>query len=246
MSIPADRAAALLQELEGLGSAHNRRVYARHGVGEPLLGVAYGNLRPLVRRLGRDQTLARALWETHVHEARLLACLISDPSALADTDAEQWIDDCHNHVLTDEVCGAVSRTTFADRLALTWAVHPAEWRSRAGWGLICHLASRLDDIDDAWLAPFIDHVVVALPGAHNRARHAMNAALIAIGGYRPRLRPAALGAARAIGEVIVDHGRTGCVTPDAAAYIAKMAAREVDRPKPARKKRKAAKQKARR
>jgi hypothetical protein len=65
----------------------------------------------------------------------------------------------------------------------------------------------------------------------------MNAALIAIGGSRPKLMKKAVAAAERIGEVEVDHGETSCTTPDAAAYIRKMASRK--RPaarKPARKK----------
>jgi hypothetical protein len=53
----------------------------------------------------------------------------------------------------------------------------------------------------------------------------MNNALIAIGSHEP-LRADALEAARAIGKVEVDHGQTGCKTPDAAAYIGRIAARK--------------------
>ena len=53
----------------------------------------------------------------------------------------------------------------------------------------------------------------------------MNNALIALGSI-PELREEALEAAAAVGRVEVDHGETGCKTPDAAAYIKKMAARK--------------------
>jgi hypothetical protein len=53
----------------------------------------------------------------------------------------------------------------------------------------------------------------------------MNNALIAIGMRNDALRERALAAARAIGKVVVDHGETGCVTPDAASYIKKAADR---------------------
>ena len=47
----------------------------------------------------------------------------------------------------------------------------------------------------------------------------MNSALI---GIRNRaLEQKALAAAKRIGQVEVDHGETGCKTPDAAAYIRK-------------------------
>jgi hypothetical protein len=53
----------------------------------------------------------------------------------------------------------------------------------------------------------------------------MNQTLIAIGMRGGALRRRAVAVADAIGPVVVDHGRTSCVTPDARAYIERAAAR---------------------
>jgi len=52
-------------------------------------------------------------------------------------------------------------------------------------------------------------------------RNAMNNALIAIGIRNPHLEKKAIAAAQKIGKVEVDHGETGCKTPDAIPYIQK-------------------------
>jgi hypothetical protein len=49
----------------------------------------------------------------------------------------------------------------------------------------------------------------------------MNNALIAIGTRNAKVEKKALEAAKMIGKVEVDHGETGCKTPDAAEYIKK-------------------------
>ena len=49
----------------------------------------------------------------------------------------------------------------------------------------------------------------------------MNGTLIAIGVRNDDLRAAAEAASGRIGIVVVDHGKTGCVTPAALPYIAK-------------------------
>jgi hypothetical protein len=54
----------------------------------------------------------------------------------------------------------------------------------------------------------------------------MNNAVIAIGGRNPALAAAATAAAGRIGRVEVDHGETGCKTPEAAAYIERIWARK--------------------
>ena len=56
-------------------------------------------------------------------------------------------------------------------------------------------------------------------------------ALIAIGIYKPELRDETIETARRIGRVNVDHGETGCKTPDAIEYIARAKARRAARKK---------------
>ncbi len=57
----------------------------------------------------------------------------------------------------------------------------------------------------------------------------MNGALISIGLRGGRSRERAVAVAEAIGTVVVDHGQTGCVTPDAAGYIGKAQAQRAKR-----------------
>ena len=41
-----------MQTLEEMGTAQNRKVYARHGIGEPMFGVSFGNLKELMEKRG--------------------------------------------------------------------------------------------------------------------------------------------------------------------------------------------------
>ena len=58
---------------------------------------------------------------------------------------------------------------------------------------------------------------------------AMNGALIGIGLRSAGREKKAVAVARRIGVVEVDHGETGCKTPDAAGYIAKTKAHRAKR-----------------
>jgi hypothetical protein len=60
----------------------------------------------------------------------------------------------------------------------------------------------------------------------------MNGSIIAIGMRNKDLEKAAIATAKKIGHIDVDHGQTGCVTPDATDYIRKATARK--RPKSSR------------
>jgi hypothetical protein len=120
--------ADVLKELEALGTAQNRKVYARHGVGDKMFGVSFANLAKLQRKIKTDQTIAAI--ESRIHASK------------------------------------------------------------------------------------------------NRQRDAMNNAVIAIGIRNSALEKKAVAAARRRGKVDVDHGETGCKTPDAVEYIERVKARK--------------------
>jgi hypothetical protein len=109
-------------------------------------------------------------------------------------------------------------------MTATWRKNRNDFISAAGWSLVAETASG-EDITDAEGLKLIREIERDIHSAGNRTRYAMNSALIALGGYRAKLAAPALAAAKRIGKVEVDHGETGCKTPDAAAYIQKMLAR---------------------
>ena len=81
-------------------------------------------------------------------------------------------------------------------------------------------------LDDATASELATRIRDTVLGSPNATRYAMNMAMIAIGIGCPGVRPAVLAAATAIGKVVVDHGRTGCVTPDIVPYIERAVARK--------------------
>lgn len=49
-------------------------------VAQPRLGVSVPTLRRLGKQLGRDHTLALALWDSGIADAQILASLVADPA----------------------------------------------------------------------------------------------------------------------------------------------------------------------
>jgi 3-methyladenine DNA glycosylase AlkD len=213
-----------LAALEKAGTAQNRTVYARHGVQEPLFGVSYAELGKLEKRIGRSAELARALWDSGIHDARVLATRVADAAELKTQELRAWAKELGNYVLTDAFSGLVARSRDAWRLASEWIGSRSEWISTAGWNVIAQLLK--DGLEPAAkeLEELVERIERGVHAAPNRTRYAMNNALIAIGVYRRELRDRALAAAERIGPVEVDHGETGCKTPLASEYIAKAAA----------------------
>ncbi|HSC25832.1 MAG TPA: DNA alkylation repair protein [Vicinamibacterales bacterium] len=213
----------VLTQLRKLGKPNTVQIYARHGVSGPCYGVAYGDLKPLVKKIGPNHQAALTLWDSGVHDARVVATMIAEPGKMTRAQVERWLRDCDNYILTDAVSGIAALMPGALEMARAWIDEEGEWTTTAGWNVFAVSGGkgklRADDVDG--LLSRIESTIHSQP---NRTRYAMNNVLIGIGGYVEPLRPRALAVARAIGTVHVDHGETGCRTPDAAGYIAKMVA----------------------
>lgn len=216
----------VMAELEALGTAQNRKTYARHGAKEPMFGVSFANLDKLKKRIKVDHPLAEALWATGNQDARVLATKIADPKQVERGQLEAWAQELDNYGICDLFAGYVARTPHARALVEAWTPQPDEWIGRSGWLVLANLALADTTLTDADLLPHLATIEAEIHSRANYVRDAMNSALIAIGLRSPELQQAALATAAAIGKVEVDHGQTSCKTPDAAAYIHKAAARQ--------------------
>ena len=210
----------VMRTLERMGTAQNRKVYARHGFGETMYGVSFANLGRLKKAIRTDHALARKLWATGNEDARMLAAMIADPGAMSDKDLESWVRDIRHYVLADVFARHVaSASPYAQTKMEQWTKSRDEWIGRTGWMLLSILALREDGPQDRYLEAFLPKIVNGIHRAENKTRDAMNAALISIGLRGGALTSRAIAAARRIGYVEVDHGETSCKTPDAAEYI---------------------------
>jgi 3-methyladenine DNA glycosylase AlkD len=218
-----------------------RKTWARHGVPTPMFGVRYEDLYKLQKRIGSDSELARTLWITGNHDARILATLIVEPKDLAKDEIGSWIAVAEYRLLNDAVARVAAESTHAVALADVWRRDRSEWISAAGWTSVGVLAAG-DKVTDKWLGARLEEAARGIHSAPNYARHCMYMALIATGGSRPALTARAIALAQSIGKVEVDHGDTACKTPDAVPYIKKLVARRKAKgrkPAPRRKKAKA-------
>ena len=200
-------------------------IYRRHGVADPTVGLSYADLGVLVKMIGVDHALALGLWNTGLHDARVLATKVADPAQLTRSTLTAWLKACTNYVITDAVAGAAARVPGILRVATAWTTARREWTSAAGWSVIAILSMR-GGIDDAFATDLLARVKATIHSSPNRTRYSMNNALIAMGGSMPSVRDRALAAARTIGAVDVDYGETGCRTPDAVAMIGRMIAHQ--------------------
>lgn len=110
---------------------------ARFGINpEHALGVRIPDLRSLAKELGRDHSLALALWRTGVHEARILASMVDEPERVTERQMESWVRAFDSWDLCDQVCGNLfDRTPLAKAKTVEWMGREEEFVKRAGFAL---------------------------------------------------------------------------------------------------------------
>ena len=135
-------AAEIIDELKEFGSEENRKGMARFGINaEKALGIKIPVLRAYAKELKKQHQLALQLWETGIHEARLLAIFIADPKQTTEAQMEGWLRDFNSWDICDQACmNLFDRTPIAYQKALEWARREAELEKRAGFALMASLA----------------------------------------------------------------------------------------------------------
>src|SRR5688572_12947929 len=103
-------------------------------------GVSMANIQQLAKRLGRNQALAEALWETGWYEARTLAAYVGDPERLTSAQMDRWCRDFDNWAICDTLCFALfDRSPHAWKKVALWAGRRDEYAKRAGFALLASL-----------------------------------------------------------------------------------------------------------
>jgi 3-methyladenine DNA glycosylase AlkD len=215
-----------LDTLKSLGTEQNRKIYRRHGAGEDVYGVSFAHLKDLKKKIKSDHELAVALWNSGNHDARMLAPMIAEPARLDPATLDAWAKGLRNYVETDALADIAARAPHARETMARWIAADEEWIGAAGWRILTNVAMHEDGLPDEYFERFLSTIESDIHDSPNRIRHGMNNALIAIGIRNPALQEKALAAAARIGKVKVDHGATGCKTPDAAGYIQKVLERK--------------------
>jgi len=215
----------VMKELKAHGTAQNRKVGRQHGVKGAMFGVSYAVLGKLRKKIKADQKLAEGLWVTSNFDARVLATMIADPDAISARTLDAWVKDVDHRGIAAALSNIAAESKSAKTRMEKWTASRQEMTSCAGWHTLASLARQDNGLPDVYFAKYLATIEAEIQDSPNWAKYAMNNALISIGTRNPGLEKKAIAAAGRIGEVEVDHGKTGCKTPSAAAYIKKTAAR---------------------
>ncbi len=173
----------ILARLKTLADPKAVEGMARYGINpQNTYGVSIPNLRKIARETGINHTLAQELWASGIHEARILASMIDDPSMATEEQLESWVKDFDSWDVCDQCCmNLFEKTGFAYRKAVEWSESDKEFVKRAGFVLMARLAVSDKNADDEIFETFFPIIKREASDNRNYVKKAVNWALRQIG-----------------------------------------------------------------
>ena len=213
----------IIRKLHSLANPENVKGMARFGINQKNnLGISIYQLRPLAKEIGRNHALALRLWDSQIHDAKLLACFIDDPEKVTAEQMDRWAESFDSWDICDQACTSLfDLSSLAYEKVYQWAGYEKEFVKRAAFSLIAGLAVHDKNATDKDFERFLPILIQNAVDERNYVKKAVNWALRNIGKRNLHLNKAALKIAKEIQKIDSKSAR----------WIASDAIRELTSPK---------------
>ena len=190
----------VLKELKALSDPKHLKGLAHFAIED---ANAYGVKMPLVRELAKkykkDHILAADLWQSGIHEARIMASLVDDPEKVTEAQMEAWVNDFDSWDVCDQCCGKLfDKTPFAYNKAVEWSKADKEFVKRAAFAMMASLVVHDKKAGDKKFFPFFKCIEKEAHDKRNFVKKAVNWALRQIGKRNKALHNMAIDSAKRI------------------------------------------------
>lgn len=146
------------------------------------LGISLWDLRKFAKEIGRDHAIAQGLWDSGIHEARMLAAFVDDPAWVTERQMDAWVRDFDSWDICDTVTTDLFyRTPSAREKAIEWSRAPEEFVRRAGFAMMAGIAWHDREARDAAFLPFLRAIERGATDDRNYVRKSASWALRNIG-----------------------------------------------------------------
>lgn len=157
------------------------------------LGIPIPVLRTIAKKYKKNHSLALSLWETGVHEARILASMIDDPEEVTTSQINAWLKDFNSWDICDQVCGNLfDKTRFAIAKAKEFSRSRQEFIKRAAFSLMAEYTAHNKIAGNEIFLSFLPIIEREAWDDRNFVKKAVNWALRVIGKRNKELHTEAL------------------------------------------------------
>jgi 3-methyladenine DNA glycosylase AlkD len=194
----------VIKKLESLKNPKNVEGMARFGIRPKtkVLGISIPELRKIAKAVGKNHDLALNLWDTKIHEARILAGFIADSEKLTESQMKKWVRGFDSWDVCDQVCSAaLDKTKFAYKKVFEFSKREEEFVKRTAFTLIACLSVHNKKMKDKDFLRFFPLIKKASTDERNFVKKAVNWALRQIGKRNKKLNKEAIRLAKEIQKI---------------------------------------------
>ena len=193
----------IIKQLKSMSNKKNVEGMARYGI-NPYnnLGISIYNLRSLAKEIGKDHKLASKLWDSGIHDARLLAVFIDDPMQVTSKQMDSWAEDFDSWDICDQACTSLfDSSSYAWKKVFEWTKREKEFVKRAAFSLIAGLAVHDKKAQDSKFEEVLSIIKIESTDDRNYIKKAINWALRNIGKRNFNLNKKAIETAKEIKKI---------------------------------------------
>ncbi len=189
----------IIEDLREMSSSKHFDQLSRFGINtSTAFGIRVPLLRAYAKKIGRSHELALRLWDTNIHEARILASMIEESDLLTVQQVDRWVNDFNSWDLCDTTCDVLGRTPFVLNLIENYSTQKEEFVKRTAFALMCELAFHDKKTQNEQFIEFFKIIEREAWDERNFVRKAVNWALRQIGKRNEFLRLQAIETAQRI------------------------------------------------
>lgn len=173
----------IINKLKSMGKPKNVEGMARYGINpKNNLGISIYQLRPMAKEIGKNHDLALKLWDSGIHDARLLACFIDETDKLTSEQMDSWAKDFDSWDICDQACTSLfDLNPIAWKKVFQWSKREEEFVKRGAFSIIAGLAVHDKKADNKKFEEFFPIIIRESTDERNYVKKAVNWALRNIG-----------------------------------------------------------------
>ncbi|MFZ9954616.1 MAG: DNA alkylation repair protein [Flavobacteriales bacterium] len=190
----------IISDLKKIADPKYIAVHEHFGIkAKKALGLRIPQLRAYAKKYKNNHELALQLWQSDIHEVKILAIFIADPKQVTEELMEEWIKDFYSWDIVDGACASLfCKHPLAYIKAEEWTQREPEFEKRTGYSLMCYLAVHDKKAKDEKLSAFFPLIEWGADDERNFVKKAVNWALRQIGKRNYNLNQQAIACAERI------------------------------------------------
>jgi len=215
----------VMKVLSDYGNEGTKRVYITHGAREPLFGVKIGDMKKLLKLVGKTYELAKELYDTGNTDARYFAALSADETRMTKVDLRKWARAANWSMLSEyAIAQLTAETKHGWELGLEFIEAKEENVACCGWSTLSNWISFRSDseVDVAEVKDLLMRLEATIHDQPNRLRVTMCNFVVAAGTYVPELTKECLDMGKRLKNLEVAPAKKGCSVPEIVEDITKI------------------------